>query len=163
MKNLVSLIVVIVLLGPLAVVSDTIYQWTDEQGVLRFSNDPPPENVENFEKVESGTSPDIPALPGDERRSSYDQMVERSSEEAQRLEQQRRIEAEAQAADKLRRAQAEREKVIAAQRSRLEKEIEELNKRALGPTYTQGMKQAQIDKLLKQIEQLESNPDAVNP
>ena len=92
-------------------------------------------------------------------------MVKQASDEAQRLERQREADAAARAEEKKRLEEAQRKEKIQAQRSLLEQQIEAINKRALGPTYTQGMKQAQIDKIKKQIEALEdnSNPDNTRP
>jgi molecular chaperone GrpE (heat shock protein) len=160
MKNIVCLILVIGLFSTTPALSDTIYSWTDEQGVLRFSNDPPPENVKQFDKLESQppstTTPDS----GPQRRSSYDQMVQRSEQETRQIEQQRQQEARDKAEDLRRRAEAKRKAETAAARRRLEEQIEAIKKRAVSPTYSQGMKQSQIDRLRKQIEQLENNSGA---
>jgi hypothetical protein len=159
MKTIMVLSITLSLLLVATVSADTIYGWTDEQGVQRFSNDPPPEGIENFEKFDSQTPPSQYEKDAHERRSSYDQMVQKASVEKQQLEHQREAEAAAQAAEKKRIAEAQRKEKIQSERNRLDQQIEAINKRALGPTYTQGMKQAQIDRIKKQIDALENNPD----
>ena len=160
MKTIMVLSMAAGLLLAATVSADTIYRWTDEQGVQRFSNAPPPEGIENFQTFESQASAAQSPKAADERRSSYDQMVKQASDEARQLERQREADAAARAEEKKRQAEARRKEKIQAQRSLLEQQIESINKRALGPTYTQGMKKAQIDKIKKKIEMLESNPNA---
>ncbi len=162
MKTIMVLTMAAGMLLAVTVSADTIYSWSDEQGVQRFSNRPPPEGIENFQTFESQASPPQTRSPDNERRSSYDQMVQQASDEARQLESRREAEAAARAEEEKRLAEAQRKEKIQAQRSLLEQQIESINKRALGPTYTQGMKQAQIDKIKKQIEALEGNPDADN-
>jgi len=163
MKTILVLSLAITLISVAAVPADTIYSWTDAQGVQRFSNNPPPEGIENFQKLEPQASPSENHRDVDERRSSYDQMVRQATVEAQQLERQRQAEAAAQAAEKKRIAEAQRKEKIKSERNRLNLQIEAINKRALGPTYTPGMKQAQIDIIKKQIDALENNPDTAKP
>jgi molecular chaperone GrpE (heat shock protein) len=157
MKNIICLILAIGFFCAAPALSDTIYSWTDEQGVLRFSNDPPPENVKQFDRLESQPSSATPSDSDTQRRSSYDQMVRHSKQEARQIEQQRRQEARDKAEAMRRQAEARRKAETAAARRRLEEQIEAIKKRAVSPTYSQGMKQSQIDRLRKQIEQLEKN------
>ena len=160
MKHLLLLILVAGLFMPARAVPDTIYKWTDEQGVLRFSSSPPPENVQKYEKIESKTPPSETVDPEYRRRSDYDTMVERSSRDARQMEQQRKAEAAAQEADALRKKQARHKEKVASERKRLEQQIKAIENRAISPTYSQGMKKAQIDKLKEQIKRLEQDPDA---
>ena len=157
MKSIVCLILAVGLFCSAPAVSDTIYSWTDEHGVLRFSNDPPPENVKQFDRVDSQPSDAAPLDSGTQRRSSYDQMVQRSKQEARQIEQQRQQEARDKAEALRRREEARRKAETAAARRRLEEQIEAIKMRAVSPTYSQGMKQSQIDRLRKEIEQLENN------
>lgn len=162
MKTIMVLSMAAGLLFAATVSADTIYSWTDEQGVQRFSNDPPPEGIENFQTFESQASPPQTQNAVNERRPGYDRMVKQASDEAQQLERQREAQALARAEEKKRLAEAQRKEKIQAQRILLEQQIKSINKRALGPAFTQGMKQAQIDKIKKQIEALESKSDSDN-
>jgi hypothetical protein len=140
--------------------SKTIYSWTDENGVQRFSDHSPPEGVANFKQFESPSIPPDSPEATDERRPSYDQMVRRASQNAQRMEQQRKAEAAARAAEEKRLAEKRRQAKIKAERNRLLQQIEAIRNRALSPTFPQGMKEAQIDKIQKQIDALENKPTA---
>ena len=86
-------------------------------------------------------------------------MVQRSEQEARQLEQQRRQEARDKAEALRRQSEARRKEETAAARRRLEEQIEAIKKRAVSPTYSQGMKQSQIDRLRKQIEKLENKSE----
>lgn len=163
MKTIVALAIAAGLLFAASGSADTIYGWTDEHGIKRFSHDPPPEGVENFQKFESQASQPQDRSPADERRPSYDRMIRQAEEESRQLQQQREAEAAARKAERERLAEAQRQNKIQAEQRRLEQQIESINKRALGPTYTQGMKKAQIDKIRKQIEALEKNQNSSKP
>jgi hypothetical protein len=141
--------------------SDTIYTWTDANGVQRFSSDPPPEGVGNYQQIESEDVPADSTDASDRRRPSYDRMVQQALQEARQLEQQRNAEAAARAAEEKRIAEERRQAKIQAERSRLLQQIEAIKIRAVSPTYPPGMKQAQIDKIMKQIDTLEKSPNAV--
>ena len=145
------------LLAPI-VSADSIYTWTDENGVQRFSNDPP-SGVENYQRIESqGIRPDSPEA-DDKRRSSYDQMVQQALHDTQQMEQQGKAEEAARAAEEKRLAEQRRQAEIQSERNRLLQQIEAIKNRAVSPTFPMGMKQAQIDKIQKQIDALEKKPD----
>jgi hypothetical protein len=153
---LLTLAMALLLVGNVS--SDAVYTWTDENGIQRFSNDPPPE-VENYQRLESRPiRPDSPEAE-DKRRSSYDQMVQKALQETRQMEQQRRAEEAARAAEEKRLAEERRRAEIQAERNRLLQQIEAIKNRAVSPTYPMGMKQAQIDKIQKQIDALEKKPD----
>lgn len=159
MKAIIVLALAIGVLSAANAASDTVYTWTDANGVQQFSNDPP-ENVENYQRIESETvRPDSPQA-SDKRRPSYDRMVDQAVQEARRLEQERRAKEAAQAAEEKRLAEKRRQEKITAERIRLLKQIEAIKNRAVSPTYPLGMKQAQIDKIQKQIDALEKKPDS---
>ena len=139
--------------------SETIYTWTDRDGTRRFSNQPPPEGVKMYqaETVSPANTADTPA---EKRRAGYDRMVERAAAESRHLEQQRKTAEAAKAAEQQRQAEAHRQNHIEAQRKQLEKKIKAIRKRALSPTYTQGMQEAQIEELRQQIKQLSGQPES---
>ncbi|BBO90108.1 DUF4124 domain-containing protein [Desulfosarcina ovata] len=134
----------------------TIYTWTDADGVKRYSNSPPPEDVEQYETINE--------LQGDQeaegrKREEYDRMVQEAGQAADRHFEQ-------QAEEKAKAAQAERDRKmetqasrIAAERERLEKEIAAINGRALGPNFSPGQKAALIERVQEKINHLERDPD----
>ena len=146
-----------ILVLPLTIGADTIYTWTDENGVTRFSNESPPENIKTFKVIESAPAPapSSESDPGNKRRSSYDQMIERVVGESKAAEEKRKQDAAQKEAEKKRELEAQKEANRSAQRKQLEAQIEAIKKRAVSPTFPNGMKQAQIDALKKKIEAVE--------
>lgn len=147
-KTWTILIVVLLLTAP-ALAGD-IYTWTDEKGVKRFS-DRPPEGVEHFEKIEgsvSSTQSDDAMRPG--LQKLLDEVKAQNREDDLRKAREAAARKEAQE----RAAEAEKEARIDAERQRLQKRIDELNGRALSPTFTQGMRDSQIKEIQKQIDAL---------
>lgn len=160
MKTAISLIIVVSLGLPLTIAAETIYTWKDKDGVMRFSNGSPPEDVKEYEIVES-TPPSTNALePDDKRRSDYDKMVEQASREADTSREKRIKEAAAEAAEKKRLWEEQRKERIKAERKQLEEQIEAIKSRAVSPTFPNGMKQAQINALTEKIKELEKQLDS---
>lgn len=158
MKAIIVLALAIGLLSAANAASETIYTWTDANGVQRFSNDPP-ENINNYQRIETRDQrPDSPDA-GNKRRDSYDRMVRQATQETRELEFERRAKEAARAAEEKRLAEERRQAEIKAERSRLMEQIQAIKNRAVSPTYPLGMKQAQIDKIQKQIDTLENKPN----
>jgi hypothetical protein len=139
---------------PISTSADTIYSWKDANGITRFSNDPPPEGVTDFQVTTSAATEASRPTSGDQRRSSYDAMVEKASKEADQSIEAREAKEAAEAAKKKRLAEQKRQERIQAERERLKEQIEAVKKRAVSPTQPYGMKKAQIDKLTKKLEKL---------
>lgn len=159
MKAVIMLALAIGLLSAANASSDTIYTWTDANGVQQFSNDPP-KNVENYQQIETqDIRPDSPAA-GNNRRSGYDRMVQRATQEARQLEAQRRAKEAAQAAEEKRLAEKRHQEEIAPEHNRLLEQLEAVKNRAVSPTFSPGMKQARIKEIQAQIDALEKKPDA---
>lgn len=139
-------------------IAGAIYTWIDSEGKQHFSDQPPPDTVADFNATR--TAPDSPGQTNQppERRLSYDQMVEKARKEALRSEQQRRKEAAARAIQEKREAEKRRMARIEPERRRLEQAIEDLENRALSPTFSMGMKKAQIKNLRKELETLMAPP-----
>jgi hypothetical protein len=163
MKAIIIVLALTIWLLPAAnASSDAIYTWTDANGVQRFSNDPP-ENVDNYQRIETkDVRPDSNG-DADKRRTSYDRMVEQAVQERRRLKQEERAREAKRIAEEKRLAKERRQEKIDAERKRLMEQIEAIKNRAVSPTNPPGMKQAQIDKIQKQIDALEKNPDADAP
>lgn len=147
-----ALVLLILFLASGTAYSETMYKWVDAQGIQRFSNQPPPPDVKEYETI-PGT--DEPA-PGDEQRPEFRQMMHRVEQENRQNDAEARQRELERAQEAERKAEAERRSRRQAERQRLERRIEQIKKRALGPTFTQGMRQAQIDQIQKQIDALEA-------
>lgn len=139
---------------PYSAFADTIYSWKGQDGTLRFSSEPPPEGVTEYQATSSQVTDAINPSSENKRRPSYDAMVEKASQEADQSRQERLDREAAQAAEEKRIAEKKRQERIQTERKRLEKQIEAVKQRAVSPTYPNGMKQAQIEALTKKIEKL---------
>jgi predicted nuclease with TOPRIM domain len=141
------------------VIAETIYTWTDSEGKQYFSDAPPPDTITDYKEIQTVPDSSGQSNLSPERRSSYDQMVEEAEKEALQSERQRRKEAEARAIQEKREAEQRRKARIEPERRRLEQAIEDLENRALSPTFSMGMKKAQIEKLRKELEKLMASPE----
>ncbi len=137
-------------------VADTIYRWTDADGVKRYSNSQPPDDVENVQTIEEIQYDQVG---DDQNRQEYNRMVEDASQGADRHFKE-------QAEQKDREAEAERQQQLEAQaqrieeeRAKLQKEIDDLEGRGLGPTFSAGQKENLIKQVQERIDHLENNPD----
>lgn len=153
-KTIFALAMIALLWHPITVYADTIYSWKGKDGTLKFSDEPPPEDVTEYQTTVSDVTGGSDQAPGNERRSSYDIMVQKATRESDQLRKERQERAATQAAEKERVAEEKRKARIAAERKRLEQQIEAIKGRAVSPTYPNGMKQAQINALKKEIEKL---------
>jgi polyhydroxyalkanoate synthesis regulator phasin len=140
-------------------IAGTIYKWTGPDGKQHFSDKPPPDTISEYKVLEADPNASAPHSPSDKRRSSFDQMVEKAGHEAKDLERQRRDEAKARASEEKREAEARRKARIEPERQRIQKAIQELENRALGPTFSMGMKKSQIDALRKELKKLEESTE----
>ena len=147
---------------PSSVYADTIYSWKGKDGTLRFSNEPPPEGVTEFQTTVSTATDASDQASAKKRRASYDAMVEKASREADRSRQQRQKAMAAQEAEKKRLAEEKRQARIQTERKRLEQQIETIKNRAVSPTFPNGMKQAQIEALTKEIEKLNQDSSSTD-
>jgi hypothetical protein len=134
--------------------AETIYTWTDADGVKRYSNSQPPEDARHVRTIE-----EIPYNQGNEDRNqqAFDQMVDEAGREAdEHFKEQAEKKANDAVLEQAQRKQVQSER-IAAQRAELQKKIDAIQGRALGPTFTQGMKDNQIKQIQDQIDNLESS------
>jgi hypothetical protein len=158
MKKAALLIIISMLLIPSFPGAETIYTWKGRDGAKKFSNEPPPEDVKDYKTIETldteTENPDSEGL----RRSSFDQMVQQASKKADASNQRRIKETAEKAQEQQRIAQEKQTARRQAERKRLESQIEAIEGRAVSRTYPNGMKQAQIEALRKEIEKLELGP-----
>ena len=158
-KSILALAMVALLCAPAIPYADTIYSWKDKDGVMRYSSEPPPEGVTDYQTTTSEITGGSDRAPTNRRRSSYDTMVQEATEEADQSQKERQERETAQAAEKKRIAEEKNRAQIEAQRKELEQQIEAIKNRAVSPTMPHGMKQAQIEELEKKIAELEKGAD----
>jgi hypothetical protein len=138
------------------VIAGTIYMWTDADGVMRYSNSEPPEDAENVQTIQEIQ---YDQRGDDQLRQEYDRMVEDASQNADRhFEKQAQQKAEEAAAERQKKQDAQTRR-IEQERAQLQKAIDDLEGRALSPTFSAGQKAYLIKQVEERIDQLESNPD----
>jgi len=153
MKSVAVLLIALLFLSPPAF-ADKIYSWVGQDGTKWFSNEPPPEGIKEFEVITTPGSPDGASAPANNRRPGFDQMVDQAGFQADALESERLAKERRAEVLKKRQAEKERKAKNQARRQLLEDKITAIRNRAVSPTYSQGMKEAQILEIQKQIDQL---------
>ena len=133
-------------------VAGTIYTWTDANGVQHYSNTQPPEDAANVQTIDEV---DYDAVGADRRRMEFDRMVEQASEEAERHFDQQARQKALQAEQRKQLQKQARAQRVSEEKARLANEIEAIQNRALGPTFTQGMRDNLVRQLQEQIDRLE--------
>jgi hypothetical protein len=134
----------------------TIFTWTDADGVRRYSNSQPPEDIENVKTIEEiqydqqGNS---------QRRKEFDRMAEESGEDADRYFEEQAQKKERAAEARRQRQLAEKSRQAAEEQARLQKQIEELKARGVGPNFSAGQRDLLIRQVQEKIDQLENSAD----
>jgi len=127
----------------------TIYIWTDADGVKHFSDQPPPAGTENYDVAQG-----VIDSSGSDQREGFKQMMQEVEQDNQQADQEREVKKAEQAAAEKEKKLTEEQKRKEAELYRLQQKIDALNNRALSPTFTQGMRQAQIEEILKEMEKI---------
>jgi hypothetical protein len=157
-KAVIYVLIAVFWISPCFADETTIYTWTDNNGVKRFS-DHPPENVKHYETIVVPPEESEGAEPSNENRHEYDQMIESIRQEKQQAERER-IQAEAdRTAGERRDADTRKKERIEAERRQLQDKIDALKKRPTGRTYSQSLKNARIEEIEKQLDKLKNSPD----
>jgi hypothetical protein len=154
MKCLAALLIALLLFQYEPAFADEIYSWVGKDGTKWFSSEPPPEGIQQFEVITTPGSRDGAGAPANSRRPGYDQMVDQAGIKADALENERLAKERRAEVLKKRQAEKERRAKNQARRQQLEEKIAAIRNRAVSPTYSQGMKEAQILEIQKQIDQL---------
>ena len=138
------------------VFANTIYTWTDADGVKRYSNSQPPDDAENVQAIQEIQ---YDQHRGDQSRQKYNRMVEDASRSADQHFKE-------QAQKKVRNAKAKREqqqekqaRQIESELAKLQNEIDDLNGRGLSPTFSSGQKEHLIKQAQEKINTLKRNTD----
>ncbi len=139
--------------------AENIYNWTDQNGIRRFSDQPPPLNVKQYKTIQVQPDQSSGEQPGMDNRPGYEGMVEKVKSEMLQREKERMQEEAAKATEEKRKAESDMKARVEAERQRLNKKIDAVNKRPLSRTYDQSFKQARIDEIQKQIDRLNNSPE----
>jgi hypothetical protein len=158
MKRAAVLVCVIMLLVCPCLADESIYTWTDNNGVKRFS-DRQPEDVKHYDTIRISPDQSEFGAPAGDSRPEYDQMIENIRQEKQ-LTEQERIQAEAdRVSEEKRNADTRKKDRIEAERRQLQEKIDDLKKRPTGRAYSQNLKNARIEEIEKQLDKLKNSPD----
>lgn len=142
----------VVLFSAGMVQAGTVYYWTDENGVRHFSNTGPPDDaLEVGTETETRSNPAVDAAPEPTTGNEQGQVPPDPQQDQESSSPTFRERAEAAQQERLA-GQAEDE------RRRLQAEIEQVEQRSLSRTFTEGMRDARLDPLRRQLALLDSNP-----
>ena len=139
--------------------AENIYNWTDKNGIKRFSDQPPPQNVKQYKTIQVPPDQSSKQETGVDNRPGYDSMVENVKGEMRQSEQEMVQEEASRAAEEKRKAESVMKARVEAERQRLNEKIDAINKRPLSRTYDQSFKQARINEIQKQLDKLNNSPD----
>jgi len=137
----------------------SIYTWTDENGVKRYSNAAPGEDAKDVEIIK-----EIPHTQADKEKSGqnaekFEQVLEEleaenKAAEVEREQKNKKIEAEKKkvALDKL-------NKKVLLEKERLQNEIKRIEQLAIGGPYSLAMKKTKIKEYQVKLVLLERSPE----
>ena len=152
MKRICSIAVLIIIFasaGPLF--ADSVYFWTDENGVRHYSNTGVPEGVDEANVRPEEKSPDQPAASDEESEADVDKDSPSQPPKDGDPEEAASGEGKEEVDERLA-ARAEKE------RRRLEREIKKIKAVPVSRTNSQGRKDARIKALEEQLALLEADP-----
>jgi hypothetical protein len=157
-KVAISVLVIVLWVCP-GLAAENIYNWTDKNGIRRFSDQPPPRNVKQYKTIQVPPDQSSEQEPAVDKRPGYDSMVENVKGETRQGEQES-IQGEAsRTAEEKRNAESSMKARVEAERQRLNEKIEAINKRPLSRTYDHSFKQARIDEIQKELDKLNNSPE----
>lgn len=155
----IQAVLIIVLWVYPGLAAENIYNWTDQNGIKRFSDQPPPLNVKQYKTIQVQPDQASGEQPGVDNRPGYESMVEKVKSETLQREQERMKEEASKIAEEKRKAESDMKARIEAEQRRLNEKIDAVNKRPLSRTYDQSFKQARINEIQKQIDRLNNSPE----
>ncbi|MBU1055370.1 MAG: DUF4124 domain-containing protein [Proteobacteria bacterium] len=161
MKKTIILVFIIIFCTCPGFADEKIYKWTGDDGVLHFSDQPPEDEVEQYDTIKVAKDKSLPdtAINNESEetlRPGYNQMVENAKQEMSQYEQEERVLEIAKAKEEKEKTEAERLAKIEAKQKILRDKIDNIKKRPFdNKQWTPGFKNAQINLMQKQIDELE--------
>lgn len=101
-----------------------------------------------------------PAQAVDEAREAYDRMVEEATKEADEYLEEKQQAMQAKQKREAAQRDAKLQAKVDAERQRILEAMDTVQQRGMGPNYTQGMKEAQLDQLQQRLDRLMADPQA---
>ncbi|MFH2045673.1 MAG: DUF4124 domain-containing protein [Pseudomonadota bacterium] len=161
MKKTIILVFIIIFCACTGFADEKIYKWTGDDGVLHFSDQAPEDEVEQYDTIKVPKDKSLPdtAINNDSEetlRPGYNQMVETAKQEMMQFEQEERQNKIAKAQEEKEKAEEERLAKIEEKQKKLRDKIDNIQKRPFdNKQWTPGFKNAQINLIQKQIDELE--------
>ena len=157
MKNTELLLILAAMLLVTSALNADIYEWTDENGVKYFSNQPPPEHADDakviFKEYEYNAAEDQKQIQLQQRES--DNLLQETKTDEQSTE----AESASDQPDTGENQQLSGEERIQAEKERLEKEIADLEGKPLSYFGSAQNKRARIGYYRYRLNTLMNNPD----
>lgn len=100
----------------------------------------------------------LPAV--DEQRKAYDKMVEEATREADDYVEEKQKKQLQAAEEQKNQSDPALDARVQAERERIEAEMNTIRERGLGPNFTEGMRENQLQELESKLNQLTSDPQA---
>ena len=157
-KAAISVLVIVLWVCP-GLAAENIYNWTDENGIRRFSDQPPPRNVKQYKTIQVPPDQSYEQEKAADKLQGYDSTVERDKGETRQGEQESIQGETSRAAEEKQKAESGMKARVEAERQRLNEKIDAINKRPLSRTYDNSFKNARIDEIQKQLDNLNNSPD----
>ncbi len=137
----------------------SIYTWTDENGVKRYSNEAPPDDSKDLKVIK-----EIPHTQADDDRSRQNvekleqvleaQEAEKKAAEIEKEQKNKKIDA-----GKKKTAKSTLNKKVLLEKERLQNEIRRIEQLAIGGPYSLAMKKSKIKEYQDKLALLESSPE----
>lgn len=157
MKRLTITAILIMLWAYPVIADENIYKWTGKDGINHFSNQKPPDGVQQYNTIKVPSDKSTSGGPAEESRPGYENMVEKAKEEIQQNEIKTKQEEAERAEKEKQQAEQDRKAQIEAKRIELQDRIDALKKRPLSRTFDTAFRNAQIDMIQKQIDELDKS------
>ena len=139
--------------------AETVYFWTDENGVRHFSNTGAPDDVDDVGSVAGSVSPPATEEPGEGPEEPMEQPPGANEQEATQADSPDSGASPATAREQFENAQRDQvARKTEAERRRLQDEIAQIEGRSLSRTFTEGMRAARLDPLKEQLALLDADP-----
>ena len=139
--------------------AETVYYWTDENGVRHFSNTGAPADVDNVGSVAGKVSP--PPEPEEQAEATEGPIEQESEGQADEVLSDAPGTKSSTPTVREQAEQAQRERIARQaeeERRRLQDEISQVEQRSLSRTFTEGMRDARLEPLKEQLALLDSDP-----
>lgn len=140
--------------------AEKVYMWTDENGVVRYSNSEPPENAKNVRELQEIPHTEKDREQIEQNKKTFEQSLRELEAENRRIEAEDEYKKQMKQAREKEIAKKQLDRKIEAERERLQKEIDRIKNLPTSKSYRLPWKLAQIKKYQEKLKYLEESPEA---